>query len=204
MMSTPTLEGAVPPLASRSFNTPGLWGITTAMLSNGILFVSLLFGWLYLWTVAPFWSVPSDTPMNLALLVISGLGLSLAVVVYGRGVKRLKKGKSVRLGVTCLCTASLGLAHFIMLLYVLLGAKLNPTQTAHDSLLTVMLIYLLIHSGLATILTAMQAWRVKLGYVCMNLPAEPAILRVWWMYSLGIFWVSFVAFVLFPMAWEVA
>jgi cytochrome c oxidase subunit I+III len=64
-----------------------------------------------------------------------------------------------------------------------------------------MLFYLLFHSGLATVATGLQAWRVKLGYLSARLPYEPMVLKPFWMYTLGIFWLSVAVFLLLPMAW---
>src|SRR5690606_20549071 len=46
-----------PPLHSRTTDGPGVWGMATTLLANGSLYFSLLFGWLFLWTVAPQWQV---------------------------------------------------------------------------------------------------------------------------------------------------
>jgi cytochrome c oxidase subunit I+III len=62
----------------------------------------------------------------------------------------------------------------------------------------VMLIYLSAHSGLAVLLTAMQAVRVRIGYVGARLPYEPLVLQPFWTYTLGIFWLGFAVFVLLP------
>src|SRR3546814_1380729 len=52
-----------PPLHSRTFDGPGLWGMGVTLLANGALYLSLLFGWFYLWTVSPQWQVP-DSDLN--------------------------------------------------------------------------------------------------------------------------------------------
>lgn len=50
------------PLHSRTTDGPGRWGMVVTLMANGTLFASLLFGWLYLWPVAPNWSMPSGSP----------------------------------------------------------------------------------------------------------------------------------------------
>ncbi|MGM0421517.1 MAG: cytochrome c oxidase subunit I [Pseudomonadota bacterium] len=197
-------EPTHPPLHSRTVSGPGLWGMGTALLANGTLYLSLLFGWLYLWTVAPLWAAPSDSPIDFIALLGSGIILSLATWLYTRTVRNLKQGKADGLGSRFSMIAGLGLLHFILLVWVFIGADLQPTQTAHDSVLSVMFYYLLIHSGFSVILTVMQACRVRFGYVGAGLPYEPVVLRLFWLYTLGIFWTAVAAFVLLlPMAWEV-
>jgi len=198
-------EPVDPPLHSRTRRGPGLWGMVTTLLANGTLYLSLLFGWFYLWAAAPQWVVPADGPltgpMALSMLLGSGVMLTLAVIWYSRALTRLRTGNAERLQNCLVGVTGLGLLHFLLLLWVLLKAGLRPTEHAHDSVLTVMLIYLLLHSALAVVLTGMQAKRVALGYVSSRLPYEPEVLKPFWLYTLGIFWSALAAFILLPSAW---
>ena len=194
-------EPVDPPLHSRTCDGPGLWGMVVTLMANGTLYASLLFGWFYLWTAAPQWSVPEEGPVALWPLLASGVLLSLAMLPYRAAVVQLRKGDDSQLQLRLWITAGLGLAHFALLLWVLLAASLDPRSLAHDAVLTVMLMYLLLHSGLAVILTALQALRVRIGYVSRKLPYEPVVLQPFWTYTLGVFWLGFAAFILLPMAW---
>ena len=89
----------------------------------------------------------------------------------------------------------------MVLLYATLSAPLAVTEQSHDAMLLVMLMYLLFHGLVATILTALQAWRVRLGWVNRALPYEPVVLRPFWGYTLGIYWLSVVVFLLVPLTW---
>ncbi|MGM8225473.1 cytochrome c oxidase subunit I [Cellvibrio sp. ARAG 10.3] len=190
-----------PPLHSRTTNGPGLWGMVVSLMANGALYLSLVFGWFYLWTVAPNWSVPAENPVAWLPLLISGSLLTLATWWFNRLTARLSRGQAGGLENGLWLAAFLSLLHVGSLLWVLLAAALQPLRLAHDAVLLVMLIYLMIHSGLLPILTAMQALRVRLGYVGAGLPYEPVVLRPFWIYSLGIFWASCAAFLLLPVSW---
>tara|TARA_R110000822_G_scaffold31316_5_gene90618 strand:- start:9430 stop:11946 length:2517 start_codon:yes stop_codon:yes gene_type:complete len=190
-----------PPLHSRTFDGPGLWGMVISLMANGTLYVSLLFGWFYLWTAAPQWEVPEEGPIAMLPLIASGVLLTLAVLVFRRAVSRLRQGTDARLQSLLWIATGLGLAHFLILVWVMVAAPLTPGDLAHDAVLTVMLYYLLLHGGLATIFTALQAVRVRIGYVALRLPYEPVVVQPFWMYTLGVFWMSFAAFILLPMAW---
>lgn len=191
-----------PPLHSRTGDGPGLWGMVVSLLANGTLYLSLLFGWFYLWTAAPLWSAPGQGPLSLWGLLVSGLFLSAALLRYNVLVARLRRGNDQGLLSGLWWVAGLGLLHFVLLLWVCLAAPLNPTAMAHDAVLKFMLIYLLIHSGLAVVLTGLQGLRVRHGYVSRDLPYEPAVLRPFWVYTLAVYWVSVAAFALMPMAWS--
>lgn len=190
-----------PPLHSRTCDGPGLWGMVVSLMANGTLYVSLLFGWFYLWTAAPQWSTPAQAPLALIPLGVGGLLLTLAVIIYRGAVTRLRKGQAGGLAVRLWVAAVIGLVHWSSLVWVLQTSTLQPTELAHDAVLTVALYYLLLHSGLAVISTILQALRVKLGYVGAKLPYEPIVIQPFWVYTLGVFWLSFAAFLLLPMAW---
>jgi cytochrome c oxidase subunit I+III len=190
-----------PPLHSRTFDSPGLWGMVVTLLADGALFLSLLFGWLYLWTVAPHWQVPETAPLAWMPLLISGVLLTAAVIWYIRVVQRLREGLDSHLRGWLWGISVLGLLHCGMLIWAWADSTLVPTQTAHDAVISVMLMNQLFHSGLAVIITVLQAWRVACGYVGKAAPYELAVVEPWWFYTVVIFWVSFAAIVLLPIAW---
>lgn len=190
-----------PPLHSRTCDGPGRWGMLSTLLANGSLFACLLFGWFYFWTVSPQWQVPAQAPLAAMPLLLSGVLLSAAALYYRRLVARLCRGQGAGLATGLWICAALGLAHALALLWLLLAADLAPRSLAHDAALAVMLGYLLFHGALTALLTALQARRVQLGYVGVELPYEPVVLQPLWSYSLVVFWISFAAFILMPMAW---
>jgi cytochrome c oxidase subunit I+III len=190
-----------PPLHSRTLDGPGLWGMGVTLLANGALYLALLFGWFYLWTVAPNWQVPEHMPFNHWLLLASALLLSLATWWQARAIKRLRRGDARNLRGHLALVAGLGLGQTGLLLWTLLGGELAPRATAHDAVILVMLIYNLLHCALAAALSALQALRVHCGYVGAHAPYEPLVVGQLWYYNLGVLWSSYFALVLFPTTW---
>ena len=189
-----------PPLHSRTFDGPGLWGMGVTLLANGALYLSLLFGWFYLWTVSPQWRVP-ESQLNGWLMFASAVLLSAGTLWLHRLIKRLRAGTHHGLMAQLAWLGLLALAQSVMLLWLMLSAGLAPTETAHDAVVFVMLAYSLIHCTLAAVLTGLQAWRVALGYVGDKAPYEPVVVEQLWYYNLGVLWVSYAAIVLFPATW---
>ncbi|PTQ94754.1 cytochrome c oxidase subunit I+III [Nitrosomonas nitrosa] len=190
-----------PPLHSRTFDSPGLWGMVVTLFSDGALFLSLLFGWLYLWVIGPNWQVPDAAPLAWTTLVIAGVLLSGAAYWYRRVLQRLKAGDDHYLQYQLWGITTLGLAHCCMLLWIWTTAPLMVTHTAHDAVIAVFLAYLLFHGGLAVIVTGLQAKRVAYGYVGKSVPYEVAVLEPWWLYTVGVFWISLLVILLLPSAW---
>jgi cytochrome c oxidase subunit I+III len=190
-----------PPLHSRTFDGPGLWGMGVSLLANASLFLSLLFGWLYLWTVAPQWQSPEQSPIDWLPLFGSGLVL-LGVLGWFRFITRQLRARdpiplqSALWGVTLL-----GLVHSGLLAWVLTTSTLTPTETSHDAVMTVILFYLLLHSSVGSVITALQAMRVGYGFVGEHAPYEPIVVEQWWLYTTSVFWLGFVAMILVPLAW---
>lgn len=189
-----------PPLHSRTCDGPGLWGMGVTLLANGSLYLSLLFGWFYLWTVAPNWQVPPHLGFDQRLLLASAVLLSLAVLWQRPLLQRLRKGQGEPTALLrCFAgVALLGLLQSTLLLWAMLGGQLAPRATAHDALIVVMLGYSLAHGVLATLLSALQALRVRVGYVGAHAPYEPLVVAQLWQYNLAVLWISYCALVLFP------
>ncbi len=192
-------EPADPPLHSRTVNGPGRWGMIVTLLANGTLYLSLLFSWLYLWTVSPQWRIPEEPPISLTLLLFSAALFTAATWHYHRKTVSLGQGSDAGLQRSLwLCTAT-GAAALLVLIAVFPLSSLQPRATAHDALMTFMLIYQLLHTALAVILLGMQAERVRRGYVSASLPYEPMVLRPFWIYSTATYWLAIAAFLLLPM-----
>lgn len=193
-----------PPLHSRTFDGPGLWGIIMTLLADGVMFLSLVFGWLYLWAVAPHWQVPATVPLTPLPLLISGGLLTVATIWFNYVVRRLREGQDKHLQGQLWFISIIGLAHCCVLIWGWSVSTLASTQTAHDAVISVMLMYQLFHSVLAVIMTALQARRVAYNYVGKAAPYEMAVVKPWWLYTTVIFWLIFAAIVLLPIAWRVA
>ncbi|MGE8359178.1 cytochrome c oxidase subunit I [Pseudomonas sp.] len=189
-----------PPLHSRTTDGPGIWGMAVTLLANGALYLGLLFGWFYLWTVSPNWLVPDAPVFDQRLLLASAVLLAAAVLWQRPVLKRLRKRQGEpRTLMRCFSgVALLGLAQSALLLWALLGGDLAPRATAHDAVIVVMLVYSLVHGLLAAVLSALQALRVYHGYVGSGSPYEPLVVEQLWQYNLVVLWITYFSLVLFP------
>jgi cytochrome c oxidase subunit I+III len=190
-----------PPLHSRTFDGPGLWGMGVTLLANGTLYLSLLFGWFYLWTVSPQWQVPEQSELNGWLMLVSAVLLTIGALWMRVIPARLRQGNHAGLLSNLAMVSAIGAVQFGTLLWVLMSANLRITETAHDAVILVILAYSLIHCGLATICTLLQALRVHYGYVGEMAPYEPVVVEQLWYYNMGVVWSAYAAIVLFPSAW---
>lgn len=191
-----------PPLHSRTFDGPGLWGMGTTLISNGSLYLSLLFGWFYLWSVSPNWQIPSQNPLNHGLMLAALLPAFIVTGWLRRVVSQLREKHITHLGSQLAGITVLGLVHTLLLVLVIIEAPLKPTETTHDAVLLTMLGYSLLHAVVGVLATALQALRVYWGYVGINAPYEPKIVLQWWVYTTTVVAISYIATVLFPLTWN--
>jgi cytochrome c oxidase subunit I+III len=187
-------------LHSRTFDGPGLWGMGLTLLADGALFTSLLFGWLYLWTAAPLWQPPERSALGVWPLLAVTAALAVGTGVMQRCVARLRKGQehglAGRLLAACACAGLAGAG----LVGLLASAQLQPRENAHDAVLCFTLWFLLAHAALAAVMSALQAWRVHLGYVGLRAPYEPVVVALWWRFTAGAAAVALLVMVVLPLA----
>lgn len=188
------------PLHSRTFDGPGLWGMHFTLLADGALYASLLFSWFYLWTVAPTWQAPVAPGPDGMMLFASAALLTVAALVLSRFVARLRRRNGRGLAGGLVAVVVLGLVQTALLVALLRDPSLEPTANSHDALVFVVLAYATFHCVIATVVTALQPFRVRLGYVGVRTPYEPAVLLRLWYYNVGVLWAGYVALVLFPSA----
>jgi cytochrome c oxidase subunit I+III len=169
-------------LHSRTFDGPGLWGMGMTMLADAALYGSLLFGWLYLWTVVPAGRPPAASPLGTwPLALVTGL-FSAGLWSLRVAVQRLRAGIHAGLSTRLWAASALGVLACAGLIGLLASAGLQPRLRAHDAVLAFTLLFLLLHGALASVLAALQALRVRHGHVSLSAPYEPGVVAMLWQF----------------------
>lgn len=192
------------PLHSRTTDGPGRWGMIITMMANGALYLSLLFGWVYLVVVPPASAAGNSLAPVAGWLLTSGAALALATVLYIHAAHLVARGQDDQLTGCCWIAASLAAVHCALLLVAVFKMPFDLEGSAYDAVVWVALAYSLFHGGLLVVLTVLQAMRAARGYVSANLPYELMVLRPLWLYTLVIFWSSLVLALLLPVVWGTA
>lgn len=185
-----------------TFDGPGLWGMGITMMADGALYGSLVFGWFFLWTVAPQWQPPASSPLGGWLLPAAILALAMGRWILHRATYLMRAGVDVRLAPRLWSVAACGLLAIALLAALLASAPLQPTRSAHDAMIAFALCFLLFHGGVAAVLAALQAARVQRGYVGVHAPYEPVVVAVFWTFTVGAAVVAWLAFALVPLAFS--
>ena len=190
-------------LHPQTFDGPGLWGMRLTVLADAALYVSLVFAWFFLWTVAPSFKPPAESPIGLWPLLGVTLAFGAGQLMLDAALRRLRKvrdaGNDAGLSRCLALVAGFGFAGSAALATLLAAAPLHPTLGAHDATLAFTLIFLLAHCVLASVLAGLQALRVRRGYVGAHAPFEIAVVAPFWRFVTGALAVAWAAFALLPL-----
>lgn len=157
--------GAMLPIASEVTGTTGWWGSVFALSASATLFASLLFGYAFLWTVAPDWPPPVRIARAPFELVLALAGAGVAAIMVRRGAWMAALGGQVAIVVALL-----------LLIVLRLPA---PTTHAYAATGATVACYAIFHAGLAAVMLAFVRARIKAGFVGGARQVEPRIMRLW-------------------------
>lgn len=147
------------PIASETLNPPGWWGTLFLLVADGVHFGSLVFGYAFLWTVAPNWPPPSYLRPEL-FPVILALGGAAALVAGPRLLAR-STGKSAAPDLVLSTVGTLALAAAAASVML---ARPSPGSHAFDATLWLLAGHTAFHAGLALIMLGYLALRRVAGH----------------------------------------
>ncbi|WP_431470825.1 cytochrome c oxidase subunit I [Sphingosinithalassobacter sp. LHW66-3] len=177
----PIGKGETAPLHSEAQDPPGWWGSVFLLAADATFFGSLLFGYAYLWTVAPDWPPPrliDGTWIDPALGI---LGAALAGWGARSAYLRLRRDRPAA---SALPIAGLSLV-LLALLATLFFRALPPTEHAYNAVVAVLLGYALFHVALALLGESFALLRARAGYHSQRRSAERRIAGLWTGYGAG-------------------
>ncbi|OWK30456.1 cytochrome c oxidase subunit I [Sphingomonas dokdonensis] len=154
---------------------PGWWGSVFVLLADATFFGSLLFGYAYLWTVAPGWPPPRLMAGSLIEPALGVIGAGLAVVGARAATRRLARDGEGHSG---MAGAGLALLFGALLATALLRAP-APTGHAYHAVIAVMIGYALFHVGVALLIQIFVHRRGRAGYLSARRSAERRIATLW-------------------------
>lgn len=155
---------------------PGWWGSAFLLVADATLFGALLFGYAFLWTVAPGWPPPAFIAPSALALGVAPVGAVLALVGTLAAVRANGAGRSPEGG---LLLALAGLAGLALGLGTMVAEAPPATGHAYGATLLVMGAYGLFHVAVAVLVLAFLVARHRAGYLSPRRRAELAIAPLW-------------------------
>ena len=175
------------------------YGVCVTLLADGTLYLSLPFGWLYLWTVSPNKTLPDVSAISPVLMGLSGALLTIAVTLYRRLNRYLRREQEKSLAKWLWLVSACGMGHVGLLAFITVSSDLQFTTNAYDAVLLVMLA-LFFHSITSVITTTLQALRVSYDYISTKPSYEIVVMSPMWLFTLVIFWLA--VLLILPTIWE--
>ncbi len=162
--------------AAEAAEPPGWWGSTFLLLANATFFGSLLFGYAFLWTIAPNWPPPAYLALDPLGLALGAAGAALAPLGLRLAERGVARGRSPYVGLALTLAGGLAVAGAAA---IPLSHRPDPTAHAYDATLWLVAGYVLFHAALLVWMTFFLMIRRARGFLAQRRPGEIRIVRLW-------------------------
>ncbi|WP_126171988.1 cytochrome c oxidase subunit I [Altericroceibacterium xinjiangense] len=162
---------------------PGWWGMIFTLVFDATFFASLLFGYIFLWTIAPNWPPPRflEPAPILALLTLASLGLG--GFAASRAVAANRQERESSRSSWLLLAAASGVAATFGLLAVPIWLAPPPTEHAYSAAVLMLSAYGAFHTGLSTVGSLFVLARCRRGFVSPLRSLDVRNASLFWSYS---------------------
>jgi len=178
----PVGNGVSVPPHTEVVGSPPWWALIFALVADGVLFASLVFGTLYLWISAPNWP-PAQTfapDLRLALAAVAALVVAAAAA---RGSLRSLAADGMTRGWIGL--AALGLVVAIAAVVAMIAAIVpRPTEHALGATAAALLAFVVLHAGVGLLFLLSNLLRLGAGFVSPQRSLDMRLTRLWLDYTL--------------------
>jgi cytochrome c oxidase subunit I+III len=169
-------HGLILPTSREVPDPPGWWGSLTLLLADGVHFGSLLFGYAFLWTIAPNWPpsswfVPDPLGPALALAGVTGLVVGPRLTVRG-----IRRQGGIQPGLVIAVVGALALFAGAASVWL---ARPNPAGHAYDATLWLLAGHVALHATITVIMLGFLIARVAAGYASARRVGEARIVQLW-------------------------
>ncbi|TRO90547.1 cytochrome c oxidase subunit I [Glycocaulis profundi] len=175
--------GETLPLHHVTQSPPTLLGLTYTLIANGTLYACLIFGYLFLWTIAPNWPPEEMIGAGGLALPAAVLALLLAAFAAARARTMNAKGKARARELWQIVAGAASLAAAAGLAAIAFLAVPDPTSHGYAAATAAMLAYSAIHA-LIGVLFSGYAWaRGRKGWISAARAVDARAPAIWHAYS---------------------
>lgn len=178
----PVGQGVSVPPHTEVTSSPPWWALIFALVADGTLFASLVFGTLYLWISAPNWPPTQTFAPDLKLAIMAIAALLVASAAARGSLWSLVAGGMTR---GWIGLAALGLIVAITLVVGLIsGTVPRPTEHALGATAAALLAFVAIHAAIGVLFLLSNLLRLGAGFVSSRRSLDLRLTRLWLDYTL--------------------
>src|SRR5690606_6201772 len=169
------------PLHHTVREAPGWLGLVFTLIADGTFFVSLLFGYVYLYLIAP--GAPPSPELQVEPDLLA-TGAAILALIVGAATARLARRANARgrggAGTwSWACTAAGVIASLLVTVAAVVQLP-SPQSHAHNAIAAFCIGWLLVHTSVAVVLAAFAAARVRAGFVSARRSLDLRLMSLWW------------------------
>jgi len=176
-------RGQFAPLHRESPGAPGWWGSVFLLIADAALLASLIFGYAFLWVVAPNWPPPQLIDGGLAIGVMTAAAGMAGVVLARRSQAAANSGSMDSAGRAATLAAVSQAVVIAGLLATGIAALPSPGSHAYAAAAWMLLAYGVVHALIALLCATFVSARIAAGYVSATRALEPSVARLFGDYS---------------------
>jgi cytochrome c oxidase subunit I+III len=162
-------------------DSPPWWALIFALVADATLFVSLIFGTLYLWISAPNWP-PGVTPEPNVLLALVAVAALAGAAAATRG--SLRAGVIAGTPLAWIGVAVIALLTATAAIAALIGGVIpHPREHALGATAAALLGYVALHAGIGLLFLLSNVLRLTAGFVSPRRLLDLRLTRLWLDYT---------------------
>jgi cytochrome c oxidase subunit I+III len=173
------------PIHREAAGAPGWWGATFLLVADGTLLVSLLFGYAFLWVVAPHWPPPARIDGGLGFGLIALAGAVGGALLARRAERAVRAGASDIAAQSVIGAAVAQAVAIVALVAIGVLALPHPDSHAYAAASWALIAYAVVHAALALLCAAFAGARITAGYVSAARAQDLSIARMFGDYAGG-------------------
>jgi cytochrome c oxidase subunit I+III len=178
----PVGHGVSVPPHTEVAGSPPWWALIFALVANGTLFASLVFGTLYLWISAPNWPPAQTFAPDLRFAVAAIVALVVAAAATRGSLRSLAADGMTR---GWIGLSALGLVVAIAAVVGLIGGIVpRPTEHALGATAAALLAYVALHVGIGLLFLLSNLLRLGAGFMSSRRSLDLRLTRLWLDYTL--------------------
>ncbi|MFZ5783697.1 MAG: cytochrome c oxidase subunit I [Pseudomonadota bacterium] len=179
----PIGRGAVAPVHREAAGAPGWWGSAFLLVADGTFLASLLFGYAFLWVVAPNWPPSATIEGGLGPALVAAAAAAAGSLFGRRSLAACLRGSRIAAG-RAATAATTAQAIVVVALATLGLAALPPPQGhAYAACSWALLIYSVLHAAVALLCTAFARARIASGHAAAGRTLDLRVARLFADYS---------------------